>query len=193
MNNAAGATPAYSTPSASPGCTIQIRSIDVSGMSSGNAGPFRLLPLAGGIVRVHQPRPVEPGRHRCEVPAGARVAGGVLHHVPGKRARGDVERLAPARPRRTNNPFFVPTSSSVMIELPPEIDGRTWMRASADDGCVLAAAFAVHEHVDVAADRAVLVQHPALQARVPTLQLSEHLAQGVAGEVELRPARRRDP
>ena len=39
-NNAAGATPAYSTPSASPGCTIQMRSIDVSGMSSGNAGPF---------------------------------------------------------------------------------------------------------------------------------------------------------
>ena len=38
-NNAAGATPAYNTPSASPGVMSQIRSTDVS-VPSGNAGPF---------------------------------------------------------------------------------------------------------------------------------------------------------
>ena len=53
------------------------------------------------------------------------------------------------------------------------------------DGRVLAAALAVHEHVHVAADRPVLVQHPALQARVPALQLTEHLAQGTSGDVDL--------
>src|SRR2546426_6487502 len=41
-NNAAGATPAYNTPSASPGVMTQIRSTEVS-VPSGNAGPLAVF------------------------------------------------------------------------------------------------------------------------------------------------------
>ena len=55
--SAAGATPAYSTPSASPGCTIHTRSIVVSGMSSGNAGPFDCShsPLGSSVYMTRGP------------------------------------------------------------------------------------------------------------------------------------------
>ena len=118
-NSTPGSPPAYRVPS-SPGTITQIRSSACS-PPSGSWMP---------VACVHSPsseiedlRPVERRRHRGQDAARVRIAHRVLDRLAGERALGDAER-APGSPLRTNRPFLVPTSNSVIRGLQRSRAGR---------------------------------------------------------------------
>ena len=67
-----------------------------------------------------------------------------------------------------------------MSTQPPVIAGRTWTRSSRRDRRLLLSLRAVDEDVHVLADPPLLVEHPARDRRVRSLELDEHVADGAA-------------
>src|SRR5262245_36866210 len=90
---------------------------------------------------------------------------------------------SPGSPVSSNKPFLVPTSNCVMS--PSRDRGQHVHLVARTDRRLLAAALAVDEHVDVAADPVALVEDPAVERRLFALQLLEQLADGGAGQLVL--------
>ena len=165
-------------PVSSPGTITQIRSSAAS-PPRGQLDALRLLPLAAGSSVYTDLRPVERRGDRREEAAAS--AGRASRTRPARpRTRGAVtSNGAPGSPSSTNRPFLVPSSSSVIARRPrAPAARRSGPRRATGVSC--APELAVHEHVDVAAERAALVEDPAARRRMLALELAQQLADGAA-------------
>src|SRR5919204_2680556 len=122
--SAAGATPAYSSPSTSPGLIDQIRS-SVQSSPSGNARPVvgSHSPVGSIVCTTRGPKCPDVTEAKYRPERGSRIANSTT--FPAKALAATSKGFsARASPRRTNSPFFVPTKSSVIDFLPRSKAGR---------------------------------------------------------------------
>ena len=154
----------------------------------GKLEALRLLPLACGVVRHEDLRPVERGRDAGEVAAAPRVADRELDRLAGERARGDLERAVVALEREQ---ALLRSDEKLGHRLyPPLIDGMTWMRSSASSAVSSRPFSPLTKTLTCSRIARLLVEDPAGDRRVLALERAQDVAHGRALELELSPAAR---